>query len=188
MKTKYWVLPILIALAAGFFIGRATIEKDEKFRHVKGETVYGRLDPDFLTVKYEFKSDIKFLPRYLWKADTINKVEHIIPDTAKIIEDFLTERKYDIRVFDNENGRLDVQPTLQYNRIQSFSYSFTPIHKLIPSKEKVFVPFVSGSYNSFGIAGIGGGLFYHNIGLEYKYLYQLPANLRGHEVGMKVKF
>lgn len=190
MKTKYWLLLILIAIIVGFFLGRDDIVKQE-VEHVKGETVYGSLNPDFLTVKKEFKGDIKFLPYIFWKGDTvkINEVEYIstIPDTAKIVEDFLVKREYKFTVFDNENGKLDVGPVVQYNRLQSFDYSFTPIKEVI-TKKPIFEPFLSTSYSTFGIAGIGGGFFYKNTGVEYNYLYSVPDNQTGHLVGVKVKF
>lgn len=190
MKTKYWLLLILIAIIVGFFLGRDAIVKQE-VEHVKGKTVYGSLNPDFLTVKKEFKGDIKFLPYIFWKGDTvkINEIEYIstIPDTAKIVEDFLVKREYKFTVFDNENGKLDVGPVVQYNRLQSFDYSFTPIKEVI-TKKPIFEPFLSTSYNTFGIAGIGGGFFYKNTGIEYNYLFDTFDRNFGHQLGIKVKF
>lgn len=181
MKTEQWLLLILIAFAVGFFSGRATIREKEIVTHVEGETVYGSLNPDFLTVKKEFKGDIKFLPYIFWKSD--------IPDTAKIVEDFIVKREYQFNVFDNENGKLEVSPTVQYNRLQAFDYTFTPIKTIITKIDKpVFVPFISASYNSFGIAGIGGGVFIKNTGIEYNYLYRPFDSRSGHMLGIKVKF
>lgn len=182
MKTNYWLILILIVFTAGFFVGRRTITKEEKVEHVQGETVYGSLNPDFLTVKKEFKGDINFLPYIFWKSDTV-------PDTAKIVEDFIVKREYQFNVFDNENGKLEVSPTVQYNRLQAFDYSFTPIKTVITKIDKpVFVPFLSASYSSFGIAGIGGGVFIKNTGIEYNYLYRTIDNQSGHMLGIKVKF
>ena len=193
MKKKYWLMLILIALVVGFLSGRATIGGEEVVRHVKGETVYGSLNPDFLTVKKEFKGDIQFLPYIFWKGDTvrINEVEYIstTPDTAKIVEDFLVKREYQFTVFDNENGKMDARPVVQYNRLQTFDYTFTPIKTVITKIDKpVFTPFLSASYNTFGIAGIGGGFFYNNTGIEYNYLYQPINNSSGHMIGLKIKF
>ncbi|NCD10485.1 MAG: hypothetical protein EOL98_13935 [Negativicutes bacterium] len=193
MKTRYWLLLILIAFAAGYFIGKATTSNGEIVKQVKGETVYGSLNPDFLTVKKEFKGDIKFLPYIFWKSDTIrvSETEYIstIPDTAKIIEDFITKREYQFNVFNNEQGVLDISQSIQYNRLQSFRYTYTPINteKIIREKQ-LFTPFLSASYNTFGIAGVGGGFFIKNTGVEYNYLYQPFDNQSGHMVGIKFKF
>ena len=184
---------ILIVFATGCLLGRATISKGEKVEHVQGETVYGSLNPDFLTVKKEFKGDIKFLPYIFWKGDTvkINNIEYIstIPDTAKIVEDFIVKREYQFNVFDNENGKLEVSPTVQYNRLQAFNYSFTPIKTIITKTDKpAFIPFLSASYNTFGEAGIGGGVFIRDFGIEYNYLYRPIDNQSGHMIGVKIKF
>lgn len=46
------------------------------------------------------------MPYIFCKSDTvkINEIEyiHTIPDTAKIVEDFLIKREYEFTVFDNE--------------------------------------------------------------------------------------
>lgn len=187
---------ILILVAFGalcFFIGRCTRQTKEVVIEVKGETMHGTIEPSLLTVKKEFKTDIKFLPYRFWRGDTvrINDIEyiHTIPDTAKIVEDFIKKREYEFNVFDNENGKLDVNQTVQYNMLQAFNYSFTPIKKVVTThKEPLFTPFVSASYNTFGMAGIGGGLFYKNTGLEYNYLFDIFDRNFGHQLGIKVKF
>lgn len=190
VKYKYIVIIVLIASVVFFFVGRSTIEYGE-VKHIKGETVYGKINPDFLTVKKEFKGEIKFLPYIFWKGDTvkINEIEYISinPDTAKIIEDFLIRREYEFDVFDNENGKLIVSPIVQCNRLQDFGYSFTPIKERTHVKP-VFEPFLSTSYNTFGIAGVGGGLFYKNTGIEYNYLYNTFDKNFGHQLGIKIKF
>lgn len=193
MKKIILLLLIIIAFAAGYFIGKDTITNDEIVKQVKGETVYGSLNPDFLTVKKEFRGDIKFLPYIFWKSDTIrvNETEYIstIPDTAKIIEDFITNREYQFNVFNNEQGILDISQSIHYNRLQSFRYTYTPINTEKRIKERqLFTPFISVSYNTFGIAGVGGGFFIKNTGVEYNYLYRPLDNQGGHMVGIKFKF
>ena len=190
MKTKYWILAILIALAAGFFLGRATTGTKEKVEYVKGETVHGRVAPDFLTAKYEFKTGINFLPYIFWKGDTvkINEIEyvHTIPDTARIIEDFLIKREYEFTVFDDDNGKLDINQTIQYNKLQSFDYSFTPIHKNTTiTKKNLFEPFGSVGYTTFNQVSFGGGFFLNNLGLEYNYI---MGDVPGHGLSVKLKF
>lgn len=189
MKTIHYIL-ILIAFAIGFFLGRVTIETKEIVRYVKGETVYGRVAPDFLTVKHEFKTGVNFLPYYFWIFTvTDTDTTYIEPDTAKIVEDFLIRREYEFTVFDNENGKFIASPTVQYNRLQSFDYSFTPIQKEITRyMEKVFTPFVGMSYNTLNYIGISGGIFYHNLGLEYQYSKNIISSSDVHEMGLKVKF
>jgi hypothetical protein len=165
-----------------------TIKSKEKVEYIKGETVYRTIEvPKYIASEIP---KIMYLPT---KKDTlIVNHEQIITqkvDTAKIIENYVAERKYSFNVFNDKNGKLDISQTIQYNELQKFNYSFTPLQKEITKqKERIFVPFVSASYNSFGITGAGGGLFYHNIGVEYKYLYETQTHLSGHEIGLKMKF
>jgi hypothetical protein len=190
MKYYIYIGLVLIAFAAGYLLGKATISNGEIVKQVKGETVYGSLNPDFLTVKKEFKGDIKFLPYIFWKSDTImvSETEYIstIPDTAKIIEDFITSREYQFNVFNNEQGKLDIKQEVQYNRIQSFDYTFTPIHKTTTiMKKNLFEPFGSVGYTTFNQVSFGGGFFLNNVGLEYNYI---MGDVSGHGLSVKIKF
>ena len=172
MKYYIYIGLVLIAFAAGYLLGKATISNGEIVKQVKGETVYGSLNPDFLTVKKEFKGDIKFLPYIFWKSDTImvSETEYIstIPDTAKIIEDFITSREYQFNVFNNEQGKLDIRQVVQHNRLQSFDYTFTPIHiEKTTYKKPLIMPYLSATYNTLNYVGVGGGFFIKDLGLEY---------------------
>jgi hypothetical protein len=57
---------------------------------------------------------------------------------------------------------------------------------------KVWQPYVSASYSTFGVAGIGGGFFRNNFGVEYQYQRDLQWNYgngrAGHQFGVKWKF
>lgn len=84
---------------------------------------------------------------------------------------------------------MDIDQTIQYNELRRFDYSFTPNQKVITQEtKKIIVPFVSSSYNTFNQIGIGGGIFYHNIGIEYQYMRDVKYGSDGHGVGIKVKF
>ncbi len=184
MKLQYKIILILIACVASFFAGRLTTKPKETVKYMKGETITRTVEvPKYIS------SIVPVNPVLPVKKDTINSIIVQSVDTSKIIENYISERRYDLNVFDNEYGRLDVKQTLQYNELQKFDYSFTPIQKTITrERERVIVPFASASYNTFGIAGAGGGVFFHNVGIEYKYLYDVNTLKNGHELGIKVKF
>lgn len=188
MKIQYKIILILIICTISFFAGRLTTKQKEIVKLVKGETIYRTVEvPKFITSTIPATI---FLPT---KKDTFyvdrEKIIVQIVDTAKIIDNYVSERKYAFNVFDDENGKLDIDQTIQYNELQKFNYSFTPVQKVITrEKERVIIPFVSVSYNTFDIAGAGGGMFYHDIGVEYKYLYNTNNRNSGHEFGLKVKF
>lgn len=179
---------ILIAFAAGFFLGRGNIRTSVKTEYVKGETVTKTVYVPHPTIVYVPKEYV--LPT---KPDTIYVDNHPYPiqtvDTTKIIQEYITQNTYEFNAFDDENGKLDIKEMVQYNRLQKFDYTFTPIKTIITKTTKpVFTPFVSASYNTFGEAGIGGGVFIKDIGVEYNYLYRPVDNQSGHMLGVKFKF
>lgn len=183
-KSGLGLLLILSAFTAGFFLGRGKVETKEIIKYVKGETVTGSVPKNLLNAKVEFVADIKFLPYMFLRVDTITNVAKV--DTVAIIQDFLKKREYEFTAFNDENGKLDIKQSIQFNQLQSFDYSFTPIQKQITKiKEPIFKPFISLSYNTQNFIGIGGGVFIKDIGVEYKYLYNNVDGLRGHEVGVK---
>jgi hypothetical protein len=66
-------------------------------------------------------------------------------------------------------------------------YDFTPITIVRTiEKERVWTPFVSASYNSMKQASIGGGLFYHDIGVQIRY--STDFKVKGLDVGLLYKF
>lgn len=178
---KYWVLTLLIAIAT-FFLGRLSNRTVEKEVYKKEPTIQGQA-----VISLPKKEILPEQPTLPIKYIFVNDVQVQMVDTAKIIEEYAKEKTYDVRLFDNEYGSLDLKPTLQYNTLMSMPYSFNPISKTVTKKE-VFSFFGAASYNTFNIAGLGGGFFYHNFGFEYKYLYRINTNQTGHEFGIKMKF
>jgi hypothetical protein len=184
MKLGAGLLLILSAFAAGFFLGRAKAETKETIKYVKGETTTGSVKTNLLDAKVELIKDIRYLPLPYWRIDTITMIAEV--DTAEIIKDFMSRRDYEFTAFDNETGKLDVKQSIQFNQLQSFDYSFTPILKETTRiREPLLKPFISLSYNSANTVGIGGGIFIKDIGIEYKYLHNNVNGFRGHEIGLK---
>ncbi len=187
IKYKLPIICVIVAILS-FLAGRMTTKPKEIVKYVKGETITNTIEvPKYIT------STIPLIHYFPTKTDTllVNHEQIIVQkvDTAKIIENYISERKYAFNVFDNQNGKLDVNQTIQYNELQKFDYSFTPVEKVVTEqKERVFVPFISASYNSFKEVGLGGGIFYHNLGVEVQYLHNLNNNLNGYSGGIKVKF
>ena len=186
MKTKHCILILIAFGALCFFLGRSTRTTKETVKYVKGETVH-----DSIPVPYPVKEYIPSDPELIYRErivyrDTGKTVIREV-DSLAILKDWITEREYYFNVYDDEYGVMDVNQVIQYNRLQKFRYTHTPIQKVITKhKEPLFTPFISGSYNTFGTAGVGGGIFYHDIGVEYNYL--INDGETGHMVGLKVKF
>jgi|ERR1035437_940146 hypothetical protein len=186
MKPLYLIIIGIAILVAGFFIGRATNMTSTVTKYVKGETVTNSVNVPGPVQVITQKSPV--LPI---KHDTItiNKVKYQVEkvDTAKIIAIYIQRRYYKIPLFDNNNGKLTVTPVVQYNSLDSLGFTYTPIEKVTTiTKENIFTPFVTASYNSFNYVGVGGGIFYHNIGLGAKYMTNFVQ--KGFEVNANIKF
>ena len=184
---KYYICIglVLIAFAGGFFLGRGKVRTSVKTEYIKGETVVRPVKIPYPATVYI--PSVYFLPA---KSDTIYLGGEPYPiqtvDTAKIIEEYITQNTYEFNAFDDSNGKLDINQTIQYNKLQSFDYSFTPRYERITIvTEPKVTPFVSTSWNSMNGFGIGGGVFLRDIGLEYQYIL---GNTNGHYFGIKYKF
>ena len=177
-------LTIIIAITLiAFFIGRASVQQTTETVYTKGKTVSGDVHISLPTK--EIQPITPILPyRYIF----INNTKSEVVDTAKIINDYIAERTYSLTLFDNLYGKLDISPTIQYNKLTAIPYSFTPIEKTIYRSKHRWTFFSTLSYNTFNIAGVGAGVFYKNMGVHYKYLWDTDLNVNGHEWGLNVMF
>ncbi|WP_353124133.1 hypothetical protein [Dysgonomonas capnocytophagoides] len=189
---KYILVALLfftIGCAISFFIGRSTIDTKTKTEYVKGETIK---DTVYIPAPYSEKKADKDNLIPVYKKDPEGK-ETTELDTTKskdvTIHDWNLERKYANQVFDNENGKFLYDITVQNNKLSKFNYTFTPIQKVTTTiKEKIFQPYVSAGYSTLDIASVGGGFFYHNLGIEYQFQRDFKYNDTGHSLGLKYKF
>lgn len=182
------VFMAIIAMCSviSFFIGRSTIDIKSITKIEKGETISGSVSPSqFVPIKEE-KPEISILYRDTGSVRYVN----LPADTAGIIADYELKRTYQLTAFDNKTqGKLELFPVIQYNRLTGLDYNFTPMIKTnYIYKDKVWHPFVSGSYSTLGYVGIGGGIFYHNIGVEYQYQIDYRNRNTGHLIGGKWMF
>lgn len=180
---KKWIVTALIASIVGFLSGRMSKASKEVVKYVKLETVEGYVPSNMLNVKAEFKTNLSYLPLLFWRIQSVIENDTIfIPDTIKVFDDFKVKREYEFTAFDDNNGRLDINSVIQYNRMQSFKYRFTPIQKQTTIySQKRFEPFMGAGFSPLGINATGG-FFYDNIGLQYSYF---P---KGHGLNLLVKF
>lgn len=180
------LIALLIGLAVGFFLGRESIQKESTVSYSTGKKVTGKVERDILKADVEFLTEVKLIPYLYWKQDTIREVITLVPDTAAIIDDYRTKRRYNFVVFDDITGKLVAKPTILHNRLLNFEYEYTPIQKqTLITREKTVRPFISTSFNTFSDFGIGGGLFYNKLGFEYNFLHNFQLNKSGHELGIK---
>lgn len=194
------VLCGIVCLVIGFFIGRSTIKTETEIKYIPGKTISGSVSNNqFESVKEEIPNkpllptkiiEIQYKDTGRIKTITETKYMYQVVDTAAIIEDYIKKRTYAITAFDNtEQGKLLLYPVVQYNKLTGIDYLFTPMQKQTNTYlQKTWQPFISASYSTLNYVGIGGGIFYHNLGLEYQYQKSLGSQSNGHLFGAKYKF
>lgn len=182
----------LFCIIIGIFIGRSLIDNDPKKEYIKGETVTGSVSPTQFEPIKEEKPDKALLP-FVQFRDTAS-VRYMPIDSAAyaklVIADYELKRTYKLTPFDNKTqGKLELFPVIQYNKLSALDYNFTPvIERNTIYKTRVWQPFAAASYSTLNYIGIGGGIFYHNLGFEYQYQKSLGNQSNGHIVGLKYKF
>ena len=191
MKQKIFIGLLFFTLGGVifFFVGRSTIEVKTETKFVKGKTIS---DTVYIPAPYAEKKAGKDKLVPVYKEDSSGKETSEL-DTVKskeaTIQDWNLERKYANLVFDNENGKFLYDIAVQNNKLSNFSYTFTPIHQVTTKTiEKIFQPFTSVSYSTLNYVNVGGGVFYHNLGLEYQYQKSLGNQNNGHLFGVLWKF
>ena len=180
---------VLLGGVGGFFAGRSVVRDIAKTEYVKGETVHVTV-PVPPPVSEELP-DVAALP-VLRDTLYIRSIEYVREkvDTAAIIADYLLRRKYEVPLFDNQYGKLNLSVSTQYNKLDSVSYRFDPIETVrTVYAKRTWQPFVETSYSTTSdVVGVGGGVFYHNLGLSYEYQYSLRERMNGHRFGLAWKF
>lgn len=171
-------------ILVGVLIGRWSTPTKVKVEYVKGETIRDSIPYEKLV---PYKIEVPSVP------DTIRipgKIEYKIAkvDTARIISEFIKKNYYEEILFDNDTlGMIKINSVVQYNRMLSLGYEYTPIQKQTTIyKKRVIIPFLTTSYNSFGYYGLGLGLYYNNWGFQTKHL--TNSRERGFEFGVNYKF
>lgn len=168
MNSYLKIAIVIIAFIVGFFLGRKTIDVEEKVTFVKGETIR-----DTIVISQPTFVEIPSKPKYIYKYDTIvvDNIQYISEkvDTSAIIQDYILMRTYDFNVFNSPTlGKFDIRQQIGYNKLLSFDYNFMPITKQVTQfRAPVFTPFVTGGYSTNQSVLLGGGFYYKNIGLEY---------------------
>lgn len=168
MKLYLKIAIVIVAFAVGFFLGRKTIDVEEKVTFVKGETIRDTIvinEPTF--VEIPSKPELPMKPDTIY-LDSIQIITEKV-DTSAIIQDYILMRTYEYNVFNSPIlGKFDVKQQIGYNKLLSFDYNFTPVTKQITQfRVPVFTPFVTAGYSTNQSVLLGGGFYYKNIGLEY---------------------
>ena len=182
MKKNIYIAIISFSLGGvlSFLVGRVSLQHKMENSLAYGKAYKGTVSNIQLNSIKEERPDKPILPmkqveihyRDTGKTKLLTETRYIyqIVDTAAIIADYIVKRFYDVIAFDDmDKGKLRLFPVIQYNKLQGINYEFTPVYRQTSIyKERVWQPFIYGSYSTLDIIGLGGGLFYHNIGFEYQ--------------------
>ena len=175
MKLYLKIAIVIVAFIVGFFLGRKTIDVEEKVTFVKGETIH-----DTIVINEPTFVEIPAKPKYIYKYDTIvvDNIQYISEkvDTSAIIQDYILMRTHEYNVFNSPTlGKFDVKQKIGYNKLLSFDYTFTPITKQVTQfREPLFTPFVTMGYSSNRTVLGGLGAYYKRLGVEY--LINIPTS------------
>ena len=175
MKLYLKIAIVIVVFAVGFFLGRKTIDVEEKIEHVKGETIH-----DTIVISQPTFVEIPAKPKYIYKYDTtfVDDIRYISEkvDTSAIIQDYILMRTHEYNVFNSPTlGKFDVKQKIGYNKLLSFDYTFTPITKQVTQfREPLFTPFVTMGYSSNRTVLGGLGAYYKRLGVEY--LINIPTS------------
>lgn len=179
MKKSTAILLCLICVLVGFLTGRMTNDVVISYNEIKLPEVTGiasNLEPK--------KEEVPEKPILPMRPDTVYRDSLIyitqLVDTAAIIAEYQLKRLYEETLFDDSNGRMEVSFETQYNRTSNLRWSFTPIQQQISIREeKIWTPFIMGSYSTLGVVSAGGGVFYHKIGFGVQPAYDYANNKTG---------
>lgn len=193
-KNWYWLLSIVVFAIIGFFVGRSHSDVIKEVKYVKGKTITKEVEKDKLVpydvyipgateVKWKTKFDTVLLPGQQVKV--FGKI-----DTNAILHDYIKENRYNITLFDNDTiGKMSAKPVVQYNKIKSFGYDFTPIQKeTVIERKRNITPFGGVGFNTFQHGNIEAGVFIKNIGVSGQYIKDFNTQNTGYGFGIKIKF
>lgn len=191
MKNNVVLFVAIACFVAGFFLGRGKKIVKEEIRYERQETQMGHYGvQDLMPERSELpdKIDLPTVPVVVWtegRADTVFREA----DTAAIVRDYSATYHYSKLLFDNADGKLTLNAGTQYNRLAYLDYEFTPVREVrTKTTGRRWMPFVSAGYSTNNCLSVGGGVFYHNIGIEYLYNRNVKVNDSFHSFFLKYKF
>lgn len=196
-KTFKYIIGLIICIIMGIVIG-IYIGNIYSKNHVKEKIIYEKGDEIRDSIPYPYpvivespidtesiiKQCIKDSIFYELFPEKIKEVTVYIPekeDTSAIMKDWATKRVYSNTLFDSDTlGTLNLNTTIQYNRIFKYEYSFNPNIKTIIQEDKkptFMQPLIGiGATTMPSFVLMGGVLFKEKIGANFLYQYDFKTN------------
>jgi hypothetical protein len=180
MKTAGIILVVVLALAAGFYLGHRSVSVTET------TTVeYHPMPP--VHVSIDAPAPLRFtvpdLPQWLYFTDTVT--QRPVIDTAAILADWILKREYGDRLVEDTTGTIDYFAIVQYNRLQNIALDYTPIQRSVTITRTIqprFTPFVLVGANTAGFGQVETGVLLNRAAFSI----ELGAGAPGKYVGAKV--
>ena len=170
------ICAVIVALCIGFLFGRSTVKKETEIVVVRE-----RVDTVivFDTIRLPAPEPVYV---YIVRTDTV------VPDDTGTATVPITQHTY---MTDAYKAIVEgYKPKLLDLELYPQTVYVTNEKEVLRTVQvkRTWQPFISGSYSTFGITGVGGGTFYHNLGFEYQYQYSLRERMNGHQFSLKYKF
>jgi hypothetical protein len=184
MKVAGYILVIIAALAAGFYLGRYSVV-------VKETTVVEYLPMLTISVSVSpepLRFSVPDLPQWLYFTDTITQQQVI--DTAAILADWALRREYGARLIDDTTGTVDYSAIVQYNQLQNITIDYQPIQRTVITTRVIqqrFTPFVLIGGNTAGFGQAEAGVLFNRWGAAIELGTDFSGtNYVGGKVGIKL--
>ena len=190
---------LAIALGAGLFIGGYYTCKKTTPEKIVEHTVYEKLPPIHDSIPYpvyisetvpvdpariiqQCVRDGVFTELFPERIRTITDTVYLEKsDTSQILADWATKRDYEETLFDRDTlGTMTVRTSVQYNRLGTIHYDFTPVRKLVTREiytVRKVLPFVGAGASTYPSVNAEAGLFWkQSWGLSVQGNYYLAPN------------
>ena len=185
MKIAGSIFAMILALAAGFFLGRRSVEV------TKTTTVEYRDMPP-VHVSIDTPAPLRFtvpeLPQWLYFTDTVTQKSVI--DTAAVLADWILKREYGGRLISDTTGTIDYFAIVQYNRLQNITLDYIPsqrIETITRTIQPCFTPFILVGGNTAGFGQVETGVLFRRFGASVELGTDFSGrNYVGGKVGMRL--
>lgn len=191
---KLVLYTLMIGCIIGLILGTTLFNKVEyEVVEKAGKPIYGTVyvGSPFKTTNFKYDT-IESLPKYIFTTITKtiikDSIVHAEIDSLLVLQDYLRRRQYEYVLFDNKYGKLTLNQSVQFNRLETTNYDFKPIERTTYKSIKTS-PFIYGELSSNKTFGIGGGIRHKRKFILYKYNVSLDKAINNyHTLGSGIYF
>lgn len=141
LKVAIFVLIFIIGTALGYWVRKpkVIVEKSEPEKIVVTE---------WKEKEVRVPADTMDIMRALLEKGIVRRYD----DTMAVLKDYVTERVYDTVVVFKDGGSLGFTANIQYNRVESLAYHYSPVQAKIKNiRPWVSLGYFDGIYMGYGL-------------------------------------